>query len=177
MFGSHDDRYVMPVTGTHIWYYYVCKREVWLMTHQIAPDQDDDNLDIGRFINKHTHQRYKQEMSIGSIKVDRIRREDGKLIIGEIKKSSSFIKSARYQLLYYLRTLKEMGIHAEGELLFPEEKKREKVFLTEKEEKELDKAVDDIRQIARLPVAPKPVKIGFCRRCAYREYCWAGEDE
>lgn len=28
----------MEVTGTLIWYYYICKREVWLMFHQIAPD-------------------------------------------------------------------------------------------------------------------------------------------
>jgi CRISPR-associated exonuclease Cas4 len=109
--------------------------------------------------------------------VDRIRREDGQLIIGEVKKSSAFLESARYQLLYYLRTLKEMGIRAQGELLFPEEKKRETVILTDQTEKELDAAIADIRRIARMPVAPKPVKIGFCRRCAYREYCWAEEGE
>lgn len=177
MLGSIDDRYVMPITGTHIWYYYICKREVWLMIHQIAPDQEDENVDLGRFINEHTYQRNKQEVAIGSIKVDRIRREDGQLIIGEVKKSSAFLESARYQLLYYLRTLKEMGIRAQGELLFPEEKKRETVILTDQTEKELDAAIADIRRIARMPVAPKPVKIGFCRRCAYREYCWAEEGE
>jgi len=104
-----DDRYVMPVTGTHIWYYFICKREVWLMVHQIAPDQEDENIDLGRFINEHTYQRNKQEITIGNIKVDRIRREDGQLIIGEVKKSSTFLESARYQLLHYLRTLKETG--------------------------------------------------------------------
>src|SRR5690606_20574408 len=98
-----------------------------------------------------------------SIKVDRVRRENGgQLIIGEVKKSSRFMESSRYQLLYYLRTLKEMGVQAKGELLFPEEKKKEIVILTEKEEKELDEAVADIRRIARLPVAPEPVKIQFC---------------
>lgn len=172
-----DDRYVMPVTGTHIWYYFICKREVWLMVHQIAPDQEDENVDLGRFINEHTYRRNKQEITIGNIKVDRIRREDGQLIIGEVKKSSTFLESARYQLLYYLRTLKEMGIQAKGELLFPEEKKRETVILTDKEEKELDAAIADIRRIARIPVAPPPRKIGYCRRCAYREYCWAEEEE
>lgn len=172
---TNGNLYLMPVTGTHIWYYFICKREVWLMIHQIAPDQEDENIDLGRFINEHTYQRNKQEVTIGSIKVDRVRREDGHLVIGEVKKSSRFLESSRYQLLYYLRTLKEMGIEAKGELLFPEEKRREVVVLTEKEEEKLDAAVADIRRIARLPVAPESVKIPFCRRCAYREYCWAEE--
>lgn len=173
----NQNQYLMPVTGTHIWYYYICKREVWLMIHQIAPDQDDDNVDLGRFINEHSYQRNKQEVLIGNIKVDRVRREDGKLIIGEVKKSSRFKESARYQLLYYLCTLKEMGIEAQGELLFPEEKKKETVILTEEDEEQLEIAVADIRRIARRLVAPKPIKINFCRRCAYREYCWAEEGE
>lgn len=174
---SIDDQNVMPVTGTHIWYYFICKREVWLMIHQIAPDQEDENVDLGRFINEHTYQRSKQEVTIGSIKVDRIRREDGQIVIGEVKKSSKYLKSARYQLLYYLRTLKEMGIQARGELLFPEEKKREIVVLTAEGEEELDTAIKEIRRIARLPVAPTPTKIGFCRKCAYREYCWAEDNK
>jgi CRISPR-associated exonuclease Cas4 len=167
----------MDVTGTHIWYYFICKREVWLMIHNIAPDQEDENVDLGRFINEHTYQRNKQEILIGNIKVDRIRREDGQLVIGEVKKSSRYIESARYQLLFYLQTLKKMGIQAQGELLFPEEKKKETVILTESAEQELSAAEEDIRKIARLPVPPPPTKIGFCRSCAYREYCWAEENE
>lgn len=165
--------YTMDVTGTHIWYYFICKREVWLIIHNIAADQEDENMDIGRFINEHTFQRNKQEVLLGNIKVDRIRREDGQLVIGEVKKSSRFIESARYQLLYYLQTLKKMGIDARGELLFPEEKKKETVELTVSTEQELNEAVEEIRKIARQPVPPPPVKIGFCRNCAYREYCWA----
>lgn len=65
----------MDVNGTHIWYYFICKREVWLITHQIAADQEDDNLEIGRFISETSYQRQKKEMLIGNIKVDRIRRE------------------------------------------------------------------------------------------------------
>jgi len=172
-----DDQYVMPVTGTHIWYYFICKREVWLMLHNIAPDQEDENIDLGRFISEHTYQRNKQETMIGNIKIDRVRREDGQLIIGEVKKSSRYIESARYQLLFYLQTLKKMGIDARGELLFPNEKKREEIVLSVEAEKRLEEAIEDIRKIARLPVPPPPRKINFCKNCAYREYCWAEENE
>jgi CRISPR-associated exonuclease Cas4 len=168
--------YVMDVNGTHIWYYFICKREVWLITHQIAADQEDDNLEIGRFISETSYQRQKKELLIGNIKVDRIRREGGTLVVGEVKKSSTYEKSAYYQLLYYLDTLRKMGIEAKGELLFPKEKKVTKVEWTEEGKRVLEEAIADIRRIARLPVPPEPKKIGFCRSCAYREYCFAEEE-
>jgi CRISPR-associated exonuclease Cas4 len=167
--------YVMDVNGTHIWYYFICKREVWLITHQIAADQEDDNLEIGRFISETSYQRQKKELLIGNIKVDRIRREGDTLVVGEVKKSSTYEKSAYYQLLYYLDTLRKMGIEAKGELLFPKEKKVTKVEWTEEGKRVLEEAIADIRRIARLPVPPESKKIGFCRSCAYREYCFAEE--
>ncbi|AUI36570.1 CRISPR-associated protein Cas4 [Geobacillus sp. FSL K6-0789] len=167
--------YEMPVTGTDIWYYYICPREVWLMKHQIAPDQEDEALELGRFLSETYYQRDKKELSIGHIVIDRIRQEEGELIIGEVKKSSSYSQSARMQLLYYLDTLKRAGIEAKGELLFPKERKKERIEWTEKARSELERAVADIRRIARMPVPPPPKKISFCGKCAYREYCWAEE--
>ena len=70
-----------------------------------------------------------------------------------------------------------MGIEAKGELLFSEEKTKEKVELTEENRKKLYEAVEAIQSYAKLPVPPPPKKIKFCHRCAYREYCWAGEDD
>lgn len=166
----------MDVTGTDIWYYFVCKREVWLIAHQIAADQEDDNLEIGRFISETTYQRNKKEVMIGNIKVDRIRHEGDTLIVGEVKKSSAYEKSAYYQLLYYLDTLRKMGIEAQGELLFPKEKKVVKVQWTEEGKRVLETATSDIQSIVRFPVPPEPKKINFCRSCAYREYCFAEEE-
>ncbi|WP_243292089.1 CRISPR-associated protein Cas4 [Bacillus sp. FJAT-47783] len=163
----------MPITGTHIWYYFVCKREVWLLIHQIAADQDHEDLDYGRFISEQRYRRDKKEISIGNIVVDRLRTENGQLIVGEVKKSSKFKKSAKMQLLYYLDNLRKMGIEAKGELLFPEERKKEVVEWSVEGIEELKKAMEDIRKIARLPVPPNPEKIPFCRKCAYKEYCWA----
>lgn len=165
--------YEMPVTGTDIWYYFICKRESWFMLHRIAPDEDDENIEIGRFIHEYTYGRGKKEVDLDSLKIDRLTKVNGQLIVREIKKSSRFKESARYQLLFYLDTLKEMGIEAKGELLFPEERRREVVEWTPEAKEKLDEAIQEIRRIARQPVPPPPKKINFCRKCAYREYCWA----
>lgn len=47
------------------------------------------------------------------------------------------MKSAKMQLLYYLDTLRQMGMDAKGELLFPEERKKESVEWTEEAKQEL----------------------------------------
>ncbi|MBD1373495.1 CRISPR-associated protein Cas4 [Hazenella sp. IB182357] len=164
---------MIDVTGTHIWYYFICQRELWLILHQIAADQEDENLDIGRFLSENTYQRNKKEVLIGNIKVDRVRKENGKLVIGEVKKTSRYLESARYQLLYYLDVLRQMGIDATGELLFPEEKKTEVVEWSIEAKQKLDHAISEIQQIAQKPVPAEPEKIKFCNKCAYREYCWA----
>ena len=167
--------YQMPVTGTDIWYYFICKRETWLMLHRIAPDGEDENVEIGRFIHEYRYGRERKEISIDNIKIDRLKKVKGKLVVQEIKKSSRFKESSRFQLLYYLDTLQKMGIEAVGELLFPEERKKEVVKLTPETKLELNLAIEDIREIARLPVPPDSKKIKFCKKCAYREYCWAEE--
>ena len=163
----------MEVNGTHIWYYFICKREVWLMVHQIAPDQEDENIEIGRFLSEISYQRHKKEIPIGNLKIDRLRQKGNELIIGEVKKSSRYEKSAYYQWFFYIDTLKKMGIEARGELLFPKEKKKKEVIWNEEDSKILEEAIEEIREIARLPWPPPPKKIHFCRQCGYREYCFA----
>lgn len=115
------------VTGTLVWYYYICPREVWLMARNIVADQDDANIDFGRFLQENVYQREKKEVSIGHLKIDVIKKEQGRLVIGEVKKSSKYEKSAKMQLAFYLYELKRAGIEAVGELMFPQEKKRKRI--------------------------------------------------
>ena len=35
------------VSGTYIWYYCICQREVWLLAHALEADQQDENIQIG----------------------------------------------------------------------------------------------------------------------------------
>lgn len=163
----------LHVTGTLVWYYYICPREVWLMARNIVPDQDNANVDLGRFIGEHTYQRDKKEISLGNIKIDIMRRENGRLVIGEVKKSSKFEKSAMMQLAFYLLELKQAGIEAVGELMFPKEKKKVQIELTTELIAQVEKAKKDILRIIYLDKPQAPKKIAFCRNCAYAEFCWS----
>lgn len=162
------------ITGTHIWYYYCCPREVWLMLHQVNPDEDNDNMDLGRFIHEHSYLRdSSKEISLGNIRLDIVRQNKDGLVIGEVKKSSRYLKSARMQLAFYLFELKARGIEAKGELLFPKERKKEEVILTEELEQELLATMEKIKEIAGQDKPHQARKMHFCKNCAYKEFCWA----
>jgi CRISPR-associated exonuclease Cas4 len=161
------------VTGTLMWYFYICHREVWLIARHVTPEQDHGYLDLGRFLQEKSYSRDRKEVKVGHLKFDLMRRKDGQLIIGEVKKSSRYEQSAKMQLALYLYELRELGIEAKGELLFPEEKKRINVVLTPELIQEVKKAKKEILKIIYLDKPPKPVRGRYCRKCAYRDFCWA----
>jgi len=80
------------INGTLIWYYFICKREVWLISHGITADQEDENIEIGRFIHENAYSREKKEIDFDNFKVDVADSIDGKIIVQEVKKSSKFKK-------------------------------------------------------------------------------------
>lgn len=163
----------MEVNGTLLWYYNICKREVWLMSHNIIPDQHDENIDLGRFIHEYSYQRKDKEISFGNVKFDVLLENKKEILIGETKKSSKFSDASKWQLLYYIKTLRTAGINAKGMLLYPEERKRVSVELSEENEEKLNDMIKDIESICSEDFPPQVSKIGYCKNCGYREYCYA----
>ena len=160
------------VNGTMIWYYFICKREVWMISRNIEADQSDSNIDIGRFIHEKSYIRDMKEVSIDGMKIDRIKREGKDSIVSEIKKSSKYEEASKMQLLLYLQALRESGIEAKGVLKYPTEKKNVEVELNKSSEKELEKVK---RDILRIIYAEKPLSLEknkYCSKCAYKEMCW-----
>lgn len=163
----------IAVSPTLIWYYHICKREVWLMAHQIVPDQDNTNINIGRTIAEHSYSRQRKEIRVGSAVIDVWEKDGDEFVISEVKKSSRFKESARWQLTYYLYLLKtEAGIDARGQLRFPEEKKTESVKLTDEACKQIEEICAEIQKIIGHDRPPALEKTKYCRKCGYFEYCW-----
>ncbi|MDI3525380.1 MAG: CRISPR-associated exonuclease Cas4, partial [Candidatus Atribacteria bacterium] len=135
------------INGTMIASYYACKRELWYMAHQITPDQDNPFLDLGRLVEEESYQEEKKKFLIGDVLIDIVRSEEGKLIVGEIKKSSRSKRSGIMQLYFYLWYLKERGVKARGEVLFPREKRKIPLVLNRAIEEELKRAMREIELI------------------------------
>lgn len=163
----------METNGTLMWYYAFCKREVWLMSRNITPDQRDVNIEIGRFLHETYYNRLKKEIEFGNVKFDVLVNNKDELVIGETKKSSKFEEASTLQLLYYIRELRKAGINAKGVLLYPEERKRVEIVLNEEKSLLLARAENDIENIINNETPPPVEKNKYCRSCGYREYCYA----
>jgi len=160
-------------SATLIWYYYICPREVWLMSRQLTPWQDNPFIEIGRLISEESYKREKKEIHIENMVIDLLKIDEENIVICEIKKSSRFEKSAKMQLAYYLLRLKQLGISATGQLLFPKERKKLTVILTKEIEDELISAQKEIKSIIQMEMPPPAKKIKYCSKCGYREFCWS----
>lgn len=161
------------ITGTLIWYYYICPREVWLLAHEINPDQENPLIEIGRLIHEDSYPREEKGFETAGMKIDIIKTGDKGLIIGEVKKSNRFLNSATMQLSFYLYQLKLKGVKASGELLIPKAKKKIHIELTPEIERELLSAIAEINSLIKTEKPPAVKKIKFCVKCGYKEFCYA----
>ncbi len=161
------------ITGTLVWYYAICPREAWLMAHQVEPEEEFGLLAEGRLNQEEHYERATKELSLPGMRLDQVRREGDTLVVSEVKKTSRYLPATRQQLGYYLWRLSMEGIEASGEILVPKERKSEKVKLTAELGREIEETVSRIEALIGEPNPPPVVKIPFCKRCAYAEFCWS----
>lgn len=171
---SEEELYRLPsgkvITGTMIWYSAICEREVWLMAHNLTPDEEHFTLDFGRATHELFYSNMKKEIEAEGMKIDIVKGKDK--LICEVKTSSKFLDATKLQLTYYLWRLEKMGVIVNGEILIPREKKRIKISLNEKLRSKLELAISRIVDICSKPLPPAAVRIPFCKKCAYFDFCW-----
>ncbi|MBU1297796.1 MAG: CRISPR-associated protein Cas4 [Bacteroidetes bacterium] len=162
----------MQITGTHLNYYYVCKRELWLFSRGLQMEHTSDLVYIGKVIDENSYAREEKGIDIdGVINIDWIDTKTG--VIHEVKKSDSVEKAHEMQVLYYIWYLKQKGVEGiTGEIDYPVLKQKTKVELTIEKEAELLKALEEIEQIVALHEPPPRINKRFCKTCSYFELCW-----
>jgi CRISPR-associated exonuclease Cas4 len=165
-------------TGTQVNYYAVCKRKLWLFSHDIEMERENENVQLGRLIGQDTYKREQKEIALDERVVfdwmELKENADGTRTVHEVKKSKAVSAAHRLQMLYYLFYLQSKGVAARGQIDYPLLKKSEKLELTPQSQDELMRVLDDIRLIVHSPEAPPRLdNKGFCSKCAYFELCWS----
>lgn len=160
------------VTGVKVSYYYVCHTELWLFSHNIQMEDENEYVQIGRELHEERYSRDKKDITIDeTISLDFVETKNG-IIIHEIKKAPSIEISHRMQLLYYLYYFKTKGVEATGVINYPLISRKEEIVLTEEDEVEIKKALDDIKTLIEGQM-PSPVRKKFCPKCSYYEFCFS----
>lgn len=159
------------ITGVQVSYYFICPTKLWLFSHNTQMEHSSDTVALGKMVHKDSYQRVRKDVQVGSINVDFVKRGD-EIVLHEVKKSRKMEASHRYQLLYYLFYLKNLGVRARGMIDYPLLRRNLEVALGREEEKVIERTLSDIPGIIALPTPPKPEKKNFCRKCSYFEFCW-----
>jgi len=167
----------MKITGTLINYYFHCKRQCWLFGNRINLEDNSEDVRIGRVLHElKDEEKGNTEISIENIKIDKITKD----YLIEIKKSDADIEAVKWQVLLYLKKLKDKGINKKGKIEFIEKNKQDKkihyIELTDEYEKELIELSNKINNLLAAE-CPSPltqqVKISNkCKKCAYYSYCY-----
>jgi len=177
------------ITGTHINYYFICKRKLWLFAQGIGMEHTSDTVYLGKIIDESSYERKDKKIDIDdTIVIDWIDDKTG--IIHEVKKSDKMEEAHTWQVLYYLWYLKRKGVTVadsqmaeyqngrwgglKGEIDYPALKQRVEVVLTTEKEERLNDIIADIERIIRLEKPPERIHKKFCKTCSYYELCWVG---
>ena len=162
------------VQGVKVNYYYICKRKLWLYSKGITMEQHNDRVLMGKLVHENSYGRLqKREFLIDDLlKIDIL----DKNYVREVKISSKMIKADKMQLIYYLYYLDKLGIKKKGLINYVKEKKQEEIELTCENKKEIERALVDIKKISQQEKPPELVKLPYCTKCAYYEFCFIKED-
>lgn len=163
----------MKVNGTLINYYFHCKRQCYLHGNRLNLEDNSENVKIGKAIHEEKKSKGKNsEIAIDNIRIDKLTKD----YLIEIKKSDADVQACKWQLLYYLKVLKDKGIERKGKLEFVEKNKgNNKILYFELNDElieELEKYIDEIKVLIESDDIPKTLNKAKCKKCAYYEYCY-----
>lgn len=162
------------ITGVQIAYYYVCHRKLWLFSHRIEMEKENLKVQIGKQLHEERYGREKKDINIfDTINIDFIRKNKT-LVLHDVKKSRAMEQAHKYQMYYYLDFLKRHGVDAKGEINYPLVNKKISLELTNELQDELNDIYNKIIEIISNPL-PSIQKKGYCKKCAYYEFCFSGE--
>ena len=161
------------MNGTIINYYFHCKRQCYMFAHRLNLEDNSEIVRVGKAIHEDKAKSSENsEIKIDNIVLDKI---NSKYVV-EIKKSDADIEACKWQLLYYLKILKDKGIERKGKLEFIEKNKTDRkiifIELNEEIEKELNEHISKIEELLSMDELPTVINKPACKKCAYYEYCY-----
>ena len=169
----------MHLTATHINYFMVCRRKLWLFANGINMEHTSDLVAEGKLVHETSYpqraERY-TELEIDGSVIDFY--DARNKIIHEVKKSSRVETAHVWQVKYYIWLLKKNGVDgATGIIEYPKLRETTKVELTNEDVDFLEQSMIDIRQLVVSEACPERIEMKICKNCSYFEFCYVREGE
>lgn len=168
----------MKITATHLNYYHVCHRKLWLFANGITMEHTSDLVSEGKLIGTESYpQRAERwtEVEIDGSKIDFFDPKNG--VVHEIKKSDAKELAHITQVQYYLYLLRRNGIEANyGTIEYPKLRQTERVELSDEDIAELERKIVKVQQITSEEFCPPTLPKSKCRNCSYFDFCHTVEE-
>jgi CRISPR-associated exonuclease Cas4 len=176
----------MTINATHINYYHVCKRKLWLFTNGINMEHTSDTVYDGKLLHETSYPQRNEKHSELNMEADyndiglfgKIDFYDARQkIIHETKRSDKIEKAHEWQVKFYLWLLQLNGIEgATATLEYPLLRHTEHIKFLEEDIPYLQKTAAAIVQLKELEKCPPVINAKICKSCSYYELCYVGEE-
>ncbi len=175
----------MQLAATHINYYHVCPRKLWLFANGINMEHASDTVYDGKLLHETSYpqraEKYTEvELSadIGGIhltgKIDFY--DASNKIIHETKRSDKVETAHEWQVKFYIWLLELNGITgAYGVLEYPKLRTTNEVLLTDEDRLYLQEVIVKVTALQECETCPPVIKAKICKSCSYEDFCYAGE--
>lgn len=165
------------VTATHINYYHLCHRKLWLFSNGLNMEHTSETVAEGKLIHETAYpqraERY-TEVELEGSKIDFY--DPWNKVVHEIKKSDKIEAPHIAQVKFYLYLLLKNGIEgASGIIEYPTLRHTEKVLLEETDIQEVEMWLKDIETIVQKPECPGLIHAKICKSCSYYDFCYVEE--
>lgn len=167
----------MQLTASHINYFHICHRKLWLFANGINMEHTSEAVAEGKLIGETSYpQRAEKytEIEIGGSKIDFYDAKNK--VIHEIKKSDSVEDAHEWQVKYYIWLLQQNGIEdVTGIIEYPKLHHTAKVMLSIEDRIYLEEVVRQVGNIVANEHCPPRLKSKICKKCSYYDFCYVDE--
>lgn len=177
---------MMHLTATHINYFHICHRKLWLFVNGINMEHSSDTVADGKLLHETSYlqraEKYSEiELSSsfeggweGAGKIDFYDAKNK--VIHELKRSDKMEIAHEWQLKFYILLLKQNGIDGvTGVLEYPKLKETKTIVLSESDKLYLLLVMHKVEEIAVSEKCPPLLKAKICKSCSYYDFCYVGE--
>ena len=167
----------MSLAATHINYFFICHRKLWLFANGINMEHTSDTIAEGKLIGETSYpQRAEKytEVEIGGSKIDFYDAKNK--VIHEVKKSDSMEEAHEWQVKYYVWLLEQNGIEGvKGVLEYPKLRQTKSIDFTNGDRNYLQQTIQKIESIIRNENCPPRINSRICKKCSYYDFCYIEE--
>ncbi len=167
----------MHLTATHINYFHICHRKLWLFANSIYMEHTSETVSEGKLLHETSYPQRAEKYTEINISGSQIDFYDAKnKVIHEIKKSGSMEDAHEWQAKYYIWLLQQNGIDdVTGLLEYPPLRETKQIVLTEPDILYLQQVVTTIQQLIESEQCPARINSKICKSCSYYDFCYIEE--